>query len=591
MNRKWYVLAVAILALLTLVGPPAAGAATIAAGSDFAVAVKTDGTLWMWGDNTNGLLGNGSTGGNVTAPAPVGSATTWSAVAAGSDFAVALGNDGTLWMWGDNTKGLLGNNTTGGNVTAPAQVGSATTWSAVAAGSDFIVALMSDGSLWTWGDNTNGQLGRNGGSLTAPNPVGGVTTWSAVAAGSDFVVAVGTDGTLWTWGDNSIGQLGLGTTGGNVTAPAQLGSATTWSAVAAGSDFVVALMSDGSLWAWGDNSKGQLGDGTTTSRIAPEHIGTATTWTTVAAGSDFTIALMNGPLWAWGDNSVGQLGDGTTTSRIAPEEIGTAVGWTAIAAGSDFTMGLMADGSLWTWGDNGSGQLGNGTTTNATAPVEILSSGFPVTLAVMSTVPANNATNVNVGSSIQAVFSEAMNATSITTATFTMSGGVTGSVTYDASTNTATFTPSTGLATNTVYTATITTGVTGANGDTLSANYTWSFITGSKKSGHCFIATAAYGSYLDPHVAVLRAFRDAYLLTNRAGRLFVDLYYRCSPPLAHLIARHPALRTMTRWALTPIVYGVMHPFALGFIPPLSFLWIWLEKGRRRRRKIRKGRQQ
>jgi hypothetical protein len=121
----------------------------------------------------------------------------------------------------------------------------------------------------------------------------------------------------------------------------------------------------------------------------------------------------------------------------------------------------------------------------------------------------------------------------------------------------------------------------------MAANYTWTFTTGGKSS--CFIATAAYGSSLEPHVAVLRAFRDNYLLTNRAGRSFVRFYYRCSPPLANLIARHPGLRMMTRWALTPIVYGVLYPFVFGLVPPLSFGWIYLEKKRRKRRNIREGR--
>jgi hypothetical protein len=271
---------------------------------------------------------------------------------------------------------------------------------------------------------------------------------------------------------------------------------------------------------------------------------------------------------------------------MVPTQAGTGTSWDAVAAGSDFAVALQSGGTLWAWGDNSSGQLGNGTTTGTSTPEQILS-GFTVGPTVTSTVPANGATDVEIDSSMQVTFSEAMDPTSITTATFTLNRGVTGSVGYDASTNTATFTPSSNLDYYTLYTATITTGVRDASGNNMTANYTWTFTTETKKTRSCFIATAAYGSYLDPHVAVLRTFRDTYLLTNRAGRSFVDFYDRCSPPLANLIARHPGLRTMTRWALTPIVYGIMHPFVFGLIPPLSFVWICLEKGRRRR-KIRRS---
>jgi hypothetical protein len=225
---------------------------------------------------------------------------------------------------------------------------------------------------------------------------------------------------------------------------------------------------------------------------------------------------------------------------------------------------LRSDGTLWAWGDNSSGQLGDGTVTMRIAPEQI-STGFTVVPAVISTVPVNGAINVSTGTKIQAIFSEAMDATTITTSTFTVSGGVTGTVTFDTSTNTATFTPSSGLGQSTTYTATITTGVRDPSGDSPAADFTWSFTTEKSSKSNCFIATAAYGSYLDPHVGALRAFRDRYLMTNRAGRYFVERYYRYSPSLAAVIARHEALRSVTRWALTPLVFGAVHPFLFGLI--------------------------
>jgi hypothetical protein len=294
------------------------------------------------------------------------------------------------------------------------------------------------------------------------------------------------------------------------------------------------------------------------------------------------MGVSAGTLWAWGDNSSGQLGNGTTTGVTIPTGIATGTTWSAVAAGSNFAVGVSFAGGLWTWGNNSSSQLGDGTTTNATSPEQI-TSGFSVLPTVTSTVPANGATDVERDSSIQVTFSQAMDPTSITTATFTLNRGVTGVVTYDPLTNTATFTPSGNLDTYTLYTATITTGVRNTAGNNMAAGYTWTFTTETRKTRPCFIATAAYGSSLEPHVAALRAFRDTYLLTNKAGRSFVDFYYRYSPPLAKLIARHPGLRTVTRWALTPVVYGVMHPFVFGLVPLLSFVWICLKKGSRRRR--------
>jgi alpha-tubulin suppressor-like RCC1 family protein len=583
MGGKWYALLAAIFALLSLASLSGAGAAMIAGGSNFSAAITTAGTLTTWGGNGSGQLGNSTTT-NVTTPTPIGTGTTWSAVAAGSNFTVAV-SVGSLWAWGDNSYYQLGDGTTTGQ-TAPEQIGSGTTWSTVAAGSNFALAIASDGSLWAWGDNSSGQLG-NGTTtpLTTPTHVAPGTTWSTVAAGSNFTVAIASNGTLWAWGDNTYGELGNGKTTG-VTAPVQVGTGTTWTSIAAGSDFTVAV-SNGNLWAWGDNSSSQLGNGTTTNASSPVQIGTGTTWSTVAAGSNFAMAIASdGSLWTWGDNSYGELGNGTTTGVITPSPIAAGTTWSAIAAGSDFALAIASNGSLWTWGDNSSSQLGDGTTTTATLPEQVVASGYSVLPTVTSTVPVNGATDVEIDSAMQVTFSEPMDPTSITTATFTLDRGVTGVVTYNALTNTATFTPTSNLDPYTLYTATVTTGVRDSAGNHMAANYTWTFTTETKKKGFCFIATAAYGSSLEPHVAALRAFRDTCLMTNRAGRSFVDFYYRCSPPLANLIARHPALRTITRCALTPLVYGVVHSFLFGLIPLLSLVWIYLEK-RRRRRKIRR----
>ncbi len=596
MHRNSHVFLVALLLATLLAGLKPAWALTIAAGSNFSMAIKSDGTLWTWGGNASGQLGNGTTT-TGTSPAQITSSSTFASVAAGSDFALAIDSSRALWAWGDNGSGQFGNDATGSTNSTPTEVSTGPTttnsttptWMTVAAGTGFAVAIASDGTLWTWGANGSGQLG-NGtttSSLTPIQPTGTTgSTWTAVAAGSDFVLAIDSNGALWAWGDNGSGQFGNGTTTTSST-PARVATSYTWTAVAAGSSFAVALQSGGSLWTWGANTNGQLGNGTTTVstvNYSPVQIASGMTFTSVAAGSNFAFAIdSNSALWSWGYNASGQLGIGSTTDSDTPTQISSSETWTAVAAGSNFAIAVASDGSIWAWGDNSSYELGDGTNTNQTAPEEIVSSGFTVVPTVVSTVPANGATNVEVDSQIKVTFSEAMNPASLTTSTFYLSPAVAGTVYYDASTYTATFTPSDNLHTFRNYTATITTGVTDASGNHLASNYTWTFQTEQRHEHLCFIATAAYGSYLDPHVVALRAFRDHFLLKYAAGRSLVDLYYRLSPPLARVIARHSVLRAATRCFLTPLVYGVEYPARFGLGLPLLCIFFAIGKGWRRRR--------
>ena len=347
-------------------GPPALA---IAAGDKHTTTLKSDGTLWAWGNNTYGQLGDGTTT-DKTLPTQIGAATNWKMIVSGGNHNLALKTDGTLWAWGANTYGQFGDGTII-DKTLPTQIGTASDWSAIA-GHGHTLALKTDGTLWGWGFNGWGQLGD--GTIidkTLPTQIGADSNWSAIATGPNHSLALKSDGTLWAWGYNVSGQLGDGTII-NKSVPTQIGSGIDWSAISAGGLHSLALKTNGTLWAWGGNASGQLGNGTTFDTIAPAQIGTATNWGAISGGYLYTVARKSdGTLWAWGDNSTGQLGDGTTVNKTAPGQIGSATNWGAISAGIVHTVALKTDGTLWTWGGNTGGQLGDGTTTPKTTPAQI----------------------------------------------------------------------------------------------------------------------------------------------------------------------------------------------------------------------------
>lgn len=192
---------------------------------------------------------------------------------------------------------------------------------------------------------------------------------------------------------------------------------------------------------------------------------------------------------------------------------------------------------------------------------------------VTSTIPANAATDVSLGTTIQATFSDIMDAATINGSTFMVSGGITGTVTYNSVNKIATFKPLIDLSKNTTYTVTLTTGIRNTMGNALASNNTWSFTTSEKSDGSCFIATAVYGSYDDIHVRVLRTFRDQYLLSHAGGAAMVAVYYKYSPPIADFIREHSSLRAPTRWLLTPVVYFVQYPSHLALILGLGLIII------------------
>ncbi|GEM_PF-1885101 len=277
-----------------------------------------------------------------------------------------------LYAWGLNSNGQLGigNNT---DVNVPTRAGIYTNWSSISSGNFHTIGINTDGEIWTWGYNNYGQLGI--GNLiqkTAPVRVGTDNNWRIVAAGSDICVAIKNDNTLWGWGINQAGnfQLGLGVSGVR-NSPVQIGTDNDWSTVDAGGDFGVAIKTNGTVWAWGVNDYGQMGDGTLINKSVPTQIGTDTDWAKVFCGGEQTYLIKtNGTLWATGRNHINQLGNGNNTDILTYSQIGVASDWVYVNIIGGATVSTKADNSLWLWGYNGNYQLGLGNQTNQTSPIK-----------------------------------------------------------------------------------------------------------------------------------------------------------------------------------------------------------------------------
>lgn len=340
----------------------------VAAGGIHSLAVS-GGELLAWGDNDQGRLGDGSSTAALT-PITIGSETTWLRVSAGSQHSLGLREDGSLWGWGNNPDGRVG----AGDTEQRTPVALDGTWRSFSAGAEHSLGIQSDGSLWAWGSNANGQLG-DGSTEDAPSPVRtGAEVWRHVAAAQVHSVGIRDDGTLWTWGLGANGRLGHGGES-DEPSPKRVGSDTDWLLVSscAACTYVLAIKTDGSLWAWGSNFYGQLGVGNTEDIMKPARVGEAATWASLATAPQHALALQeDGTLWAWGRNDDGRLGLGETNTHTTPAQVGSAMDWSAVDAEGVHSLGEKAIGTVWSWGYNPFGQLGTGNTTEQLTPQQVL---------------------------------------------------------------------------------------------------------------------------------------------------------------------------------------------------------------------------
>lgn len=330
-----------------------------------------EGQLWMTGTNDY-ILGAGALGDNTTTnkSSPVQTSTggiNWKQLSLNLSVA-GIKTDGTLWTWGSNSSGQLGISSIAAKST-PTQV-AGTTWKQVSASSTTMAAVKSDGTLWTWGDNSFGQLGIGSiVSKSSPNQVPG-TTWKQVSAYQYHMAAIKTDGTLWTWGLNSAYQLGIPTATAATSSPVQtVTGGSDWKQVMCSNDCTRALKTDGTFWFWGNNLTGEGGDNPGFAKTSPVQTNSGT-WKILAEGTaNRTLAIAtDDTLWGWGYNGVGNLADGTTDNKSSPVQILGGGSWIAVGDGK----GIKDDGTLWSWGPNSSGAMGDGTTVPKSSPVQIM---------------------------------------------------------------------------------------------------------------------------------------------------------------------------------------------------------------------------
>ncbi|MDQ1294529.1 MAG: hypothetical protein QG608_2413 [Actinomycetota bacterium] len=370
-------------------------------GGAHTCAVRADRSLWCWGNSSLGQLGGGP-GNDSAGPGQVAPPSQWIGVSghggsSGGGASCGVRVDRSLWCWGANAAGRLGDGTTINRVLPvrielplserrPGNNG----WTQVSVGVQSTCAIRADESLWCWGSNSSGRLG-DGTRVDRHRPVriAAGRTWSVVRTGLSHTCALATDSSLWCWGNNDAGELGIGSFA-PADVPVRVEPGSSWSDVAVGYGFTCGTRTGGTLWCWGSNVDGRVGQPGAVDRSypVPTRVGTADTWRAIRTGYFHACASRaDRSLWCWGENRRGQLGDGGGPSGHEPrpvlERTGSGSlaeassdrslsgpgGWLEVFTGSYHTCGIREDRSLWCWGDNENGQLGDGTLPMSAQPV------------------------------------------------------------------------------------------------------------------------------------------------------------------------------------------------------------------------------
>jgi hypothetical protein len=336
--------------------------------------------LWLWGAGCDGQIGDDTLINRSSPVQTISGGTNWRSITAGNFHNAAIKTDGTLWTWGFGTSGQNGDNT---NITrsSPVQtISGGTNWRSVSVGGRHTVSIKTDGTLWTWGFGTSGQLGNNvATNRSSPvQTISGGANWKSVSAGGCHTAAIKTDGSLWLWGQGDFGGLGNSLTT-NQSSPVQtISGGTNWRSVSNHSISTAAIKTDGTLWTWGENGTGKLGNNSIISQSSPvQTISGGTNWKVVSMGGRQMAAIkIDGTLWVWGQGVNGELGNNTSIGQSSPvQTISGGTNWRSVVSSQAHTASIKTDGSLWLWGYNGSGRLGNGLVAQQSSPVQTISGG------------------------------------------------------------------------------------------------------------------------------------------------------------------------------------------------------------------------
>lgn len=333
-------------------------ASSLALGQAHALAIKKDGSLWAFGTGTKGQLGQGTSPTTTTTPLRIGD-DKWEHVSSYGWTNFGIKQDGTLWTWGMDMNGVLGHASIPDQF-FPLQIGTRNDWKYVQASPYNALAVTKTGELYAWGVNSSAQLGlgSSSGNVNTPTRVGQDSDWTIASIGTYHSLGIKNDGTLWSWGTQWEGTLGNGLATGTINTPTQVGVANNWRMVYTSTDHSYAIKTDGTLWSWGNNSDFAGGRSTSpATTLVPTQVGTENNWDALAVTNDHVLALKtDNTLWSWGNNNNGELGIGNFTNTFTPTKIpGT---WKAVSGADNHCVATKTDGTLWTWGQNTLNRLG-----------------------------------------------------------------------------------------------------------------------------------------------------------------------------------------------------------------------------------------
>ena len=328
-------------------------AQTINGGNGFSIILCEDSSVWVVGSNSIGQIGNGTIVSTLIPIKAIG-LTDIIAVQGGASHSLALKSDGTVWSWGNNGSGQLGNNSTDSSL-VPIQIPGLNDIVKIVSGNSFNIAVDNDSIVWMRGTNYAGQI--NGIISDKLFPIQTHSSIIDITAGQAHTIVLNNDSTILVW-NNGITAMNLSGI----------------FKVFAGDKHFFAFKDDGSIWAWGDNQYGQLGDGTIIDKpITPVQITGLTNVISIAGGQRHSMALRSdGTVWTWGWNGLGQLGNNTLIDELTPIQVPGLDSVVEISAGTHHCIAKRSDSTIWVWGNNGSGQLGNDTVTNTTVPVQMM---------------------------------------------------------------------------------------------------------------------------------------------------------------------------------------------------------------------------